>query len=334
MTTNCYAALQAKSPLQNYHYDPKPLAPDQVTIKITHCGICHSDVHLIDNDWQNSAYPLVPGHEIVGIISAVGNEVKHLQKGQRVGVGWECYSCGHCEWCARGEENLCKQQQATCNGNFGGFAESIQVHNRFVFPIPDTLSSAAVAPLFCGGITVYSPLRTHIHNPNLRIGVIGIGGLGHLALQFAHAFGCEVTAFSSSPAKLEEAKQFGAHHFIASTDSAALKKAANSLDFILATVNENLDWTAYMDVLRPKGKLCIVGAVKNNISVPSFALIRERKTICGSNIGSCPDINEMLQFAANHNIGAKTEIMPMAQANEGIIRVRSGKAHYRVVLEN
>jgi uncharacterized zinc-type alcohol dehydrogenase-like protein len=334
MKINCYAALNAKQPLQKFTYDAKPLGPNDVEVKITHCGICHSDIHLIDNDWQTSIYPLVPGHEIVGMVGELGSAVKHLQKGQRIGIGWEANSCGHCEWCARGDENLCSTQQATCVGNYGGYADAIRLNSRFVFPIPDALSSESVAPLLCGGATVYSPLQQYITNPSMRVGVIGIGGLGHLALQFAHAFGCEVTAFSSTTAKAEEAKQFGADHFVASADKNALSKVSNSFDFILSTVAADLDWTAYVNALRPRGKLCFVGALAAPINISAFSLIRGRKTICGSNIGSCPEINEMLQFAARHSIAAKTESMPMHDVNTALDKVRANKARYRMVLVN
>ena len=224
MTIHAHAAMAPRQTLNPFQYEPAGLGPWDVEVAITHCGICHSDIHLIDNDWGISSYPLVPGHEIIGTVEDAGAEVKHLKKGQRVGVGWQRGSCLVCEQCLKGNENLCPENRATCVGNHGGFAERIRVDSRFAFPIPDALASENAAPLLCGGATVYSPLKNYGVVPSMRIGVIGIGGLGHLALQFANAFGCEVTAFSSTPDKEKEAGLFGAHRFIASANLAAPKK--------------------------------------------------------------------------------------------------------------
>lgn len=333
MSIHCYAALTAKQALQKFEYDPKPLGVHDVEIQISHCGICHSDLHLIDNDWQRSVYPLVPGHEIIGVITALGNEVKHLQKGQRVGVGWLANACGHCEWCERGQENLCASKQATCVGNHGGFAEAIRVSSHFAFPIPDALVSETAAPLLCGGITVYSPLHRHV-TAGTRVGIVGVGGLGHMALQFAHALGAEVTAFSSSAQKIQETKHLGADHFVASNDKQALQTVANSLDFILVTATANLDWLDYINVLRPNGNLCFVSGLTTPVTVPIMTLIGNRKTVSGSNTGGCPEITEMLAFAAQHKIAAQTEVLPMDQVNAALDKVRANKARYRVVLMN
>ena len=334
MTIHSYAALAAKKPLEKFQYEPKEIGPWDVEVMITHCGICHSDVHLINDDWGMSTFPLVPGHEIVGIVSAVGPQVNHLEKGQRVGIGWQRSSCLTCEFCLRGEENLCPEQQAICMGNYGGFAESIRTDSRFVFLIPENLESENVGPLLCGGITVYSPFRRYGVQPAMKIGVIGIGGLGHLALQYARVFGCEVTAFSTSPDKEAEAKMFGAHQLICSSDSAAMEKAVNSLDFILSTIYADLDCAKYIDILRPNGKLCMVGASANPITIPAFSLLVGQKTVCGSAIGGRSMIREMLELSARHGIKAKTEIMHMAEVNTAIDKVRNGKARYRMVLKN
>lgn len=334
MKIQAYAAFSAKGVLEPFSYETKPLLAEEVEVKISHCGICHSDVHLIDNDWKNSVYPLVPGHEIIGTISAVGSDVRHLQMGQRVGIGWQCGSCMNCEWCHKGEENLCGHSQGVALNHFGGFAEKVRSNAQFVIPIPAQLASENAAPLLCGGITVYSPLKYYGVQPYMKVGVIGIGGLGHLALQFARAFGCEVTAFSSDPSKEKEAKQFGAHHFVASKDDKALQAHANSLDFILSTAHATLNWDAYLMVLRPHGKLCFVGVAADNLSIPVFSLLRGKKTICGSVIGAPNEITEMLNFAARHKIQALTQTLPMAKANEGLALVRANKARYRMVLCN
>ena len=334
MSFQGYAALKEKSPLEIFNYEPQVLGPHDVEISITHCGICHSDIHLIDNDWKTNIYPLVPGHEIIGIIKTLGTEVKHLHKNQRVGIGWQSDCCGKCEWCLVGEENSCSQQKATCLNNYGGFANAICMNSRFVFPIPEKLLSEKTAPLLCGGITVYSPLKQYITRLDMHIGVIGVGGLGHLALQFAHALGAKVTAFSSTPEKAAETASLGADYFINHTDKSALTKARNTLDFILCTVTAPLDWMAYLNILRPKGKLCFVSGLSTPINVPVNAFIRGRKTICGSNIGSCHEITEMLEFAALHNISAWTESLPMSDVNTALDKVRHNQARYRMVLVN
>lgn len=332
MKINAFAAKAPKMRLDPFSYAPAELRPQDVEVKITHCGICHSDLHLIDNDWGISQYPLVPGHEIIGTIVATGADVAHLVNGQRVGIGWQRGSCLHCELCVRGEENLCAHHVATCVGHHGGFAESIRVDSRFAFPIPDALTSENAAPLLCAGATVYSPFRRHGVRPDMRVGVIGIGGLGHLALQFANALGCEVTAFSSTPDKEQEARSFGAHHFIASNSKSDLENTGK-VDFILSTVFADLDWPAYLNVLRPNGKLCFVGVPANPIAIHIGMLLSNQKSVCASVIGSRWMISEMLDFAARHGIVAKTEIMPMARANDAIDKVRSNQARYRMVLK-
>ncbi len=209
MTISSWAATAADAPLQPFSYEPRELGPFDLEIAISHCGICHSDIHMLDNDWGMSTYPLVPGHEIIGTVRQAGSAVTKFTAGRRVGVGWQRSSCMECEWCVGGMETCCAGQQATCVGHHGGFAEAIRTDSRFAFAIPEDLPSAAAAPLLCGGVTVYTPLRDAVR-PSSRVGVIGIGGLGHMAIRFARAFGCEVTAFSTSPAKEEEARRLGA----------------------------------------------------------------------------------------------------------------------------
>lgn len=333
MKFDAFAALSARDKLTEFTYEPAPLNTNDIDIDITHCGICHSDLHLIDNDWQMSRYPLVPGHEIVGTVTAVGEGVTHLKKGERVGVGWQRGSCLNCEFCRRGEENLCPKTQATCVGAYGGFAKTIRLDSRFAFSIPAGLKSENAAPLLCGGITVFAPLVHYNVKPQHRVGVIGIGGLGHLALQFTSKWGCEVTAFSSSKDKEAEARAFGATKFVDSSDLKNLKKVRGTLDFIISTVHVDLDWNAYLDCLRPNGKLCFVGVPSQPISVPVFNLIGPQKSIVGSNTGGRPLIAEMLEFAARHGIEAKTEVVPMTSVNEALDRVRANKARYRMVLQ-
>lgn len=330
MKISGYAALHAKAPLQPFSYEAGPLLPNEVEVKVTHCGICHSDVHLVDDDWKESIYPLVPGHEIVGTIAALGNEVRDLKIGQRVGIGWQCNSCLTCEWCTKGEENFCDKFQGVALGHHGGFAEKVRSHSRFVIPIPDALTSEAAAPLLCAGITVYSPLSYYNVRPNMRVGVVGVGGLGHLALQFARAFGCEVVALDIFPDKESEAKKFGATQFIDINDKEILNQQIASFDFILAAIPVSLNWDFYLSLLRPHGKLCLLGS-GNNFELCVYSL-RKKKSICGDTIGSPETIKEMLAFAARHKIGAVTQTLPLEKANAALDIVRNNKARYRVVL--
>jgi uncharacterized zinc-type alcohol dehydrogenase-like protein len=310
------------------------LGAQEVEIGITHCGICHSDLHLISNDWGISQYPFIPGHEVVGTVSAVGSQVRSLQPGQRVGLGWQSNSCGDCEWCVRGMENLCPSQEATCVRRHGGYASRVRANARFVSPIPDALPSEQAAPLLCGGITVYSPLRQHDVNPSSRVGIIGIGGLGHIAIQFARVFGAEVIAFSTSAGKEEEARALGAHHFVNSRESKAMKEMTGSLDFILNTANADQDWNVYIQALRPTGTLCFVGVPPSPVSAHAFPLIAGTRSITGSPIGSPHRIREMLDVAARHGVKATTEEFSMARANEAIDKVKKNKVRYRAVLAN
>ncbi len=317
-----------------FRYDPGELGIHEVEIGITHCGICHSDLHLISNDWGMSQYPFIPGHEIIGSVTAVGTQVRSLKTGQRVGLGWQSNSCGVCEWCTRGLENLCASSEATCVHRHGGYASRVRANARFVVPIPDALPSEQAAPLLCGGITVYNPMRDNGINPTSRVGVVGIGGLGHLAIQFARVFGAEVTAFSTSAAKEEEARALGAHHFVNTRESKAMKEVAGTHDFILTTANADQDWGVYIQSLRPTGTLCFVGVPPSPVSVQAFPLIAGIRSITGSPIGSPHRIREMLDVAARHNVKASTESFPMAKANEAIEKVKKNKVRYRAVLAN
>lgn len=331
MSFHAHAAHSKKSALKPFVYEPAPLGPHDVEIRISHCGICHSDVHLVDGDWGMGSYPMVPGHEIVGTVTALGPEAAHLEAGARVGVGWQRGACLACDCCITGDENLCASNVATCVSNHGGFADRVRLDGRFAFPIPEGLASENAAPLLCGGATVYSPLRRWAR-PSMRVGVVGIGGLGHLALQFARAMGCEVTAISSTPDKEVEARSFGAHRFLATREAKALSSAASSLDFILSTVFVTPDWEGLVGALRPNGVLCLVGATSEPLSVQAFALLAGQKSVTGSAIGGRPAIREMLAFAARHGVAAKVQLRPLAEADAALGEVRKGRARYRVVL--
>lgn len=336
MTTpiRAFAATAAGQPLQRYEFSPGPLGDEQVEIAVESCGICHSDLSMLDNDWGMSVYPLVPGHEIVGRIVEAGPQVKRVTVGQRVGVGWNSGSCGACASCLSGDHNLCGAAEGTIVGRPGGFATRVRAHWTWAAPIPEALEAASAGPLFCGGITVFSPILSCGVRPTDRVGVIGIGGLGHLALKFLRAWGCEVVAFTSSESKREEALQLGAHRTLNSRDAAELAGAAGSFDFILNTTNVALDWNAYVAALKPKGRLHTVGAVLEPLGLAAFPLISGQKAVSGSPLGSPATVDTMLEFCTRHGIAPVTETFPLSRVNEALDHLRSGQARYRVVLEN
>ncbi len=329
-----YAAHAAGAELLPFKFDPGELKSHEVEIAITHCGICHSDLHLISNDWGISEYPFIPGHEVIGTVSAVATDVKSLTVGQRVGLGWQSNSCGECEWCLRGLENLCASMEATCVRRHGGYANRVRANVKFVIPIPDALPSEGAAPLLCGGITVYNPLRNHGVNPSSRVGVVGIGGLGHLAIQFAKVFGAEVTAFSTNVQKEEEARSLGAHRFVHSRETKSMRDVAGSLDLIISTINADQDWGVYLQALRPTGTLCFVGVPPSPVELQVFPLISGLRTVSGSPIGSPARLREMLDVAARHGVNATTENFAMARVNEAVEKVKKNKVRYRAVLAN
>jgi uncharacterized zinc-type alcohol dehydrogenase-like protein len=328
------ATHAAGAQLLPYKYSVGELGPHEVEVKITHCGVCHSDVHLIDNDWGLSKYPFIPGHEIVGTVTGVGSAVIDRKLGERVGIGWQADSCGICEWCRQGDEHLCAKAQPTCIGRNGGYADAIRVNSKFAIPVPEGMESENVAPLLCGGITVYSPLKNWLARPSSRVGVVGIGGLGHMGLQFARAFGCEVTAFSTSKDKEAEARELGAHNFVNTRENGEIKKAAGSLDLILSTVSADQDFQSFIAMLRPKGTMVVLGASPSPMQISAFSLIGGQKAIAGSPSGSPRDLYEMLDVAARHKVKAITEKFAMKDANKAVEKVKKNQVRYRAVLAN
>jgi uncharacterized zinc-type alcohol dehydrogenase-like protein len=329
-----YAAQTAGGPLARFDYDPGPLGPDQVEINVTACGICHSDLSMLNNEWGMTAFPFVPGHEAIGRIGAIGSQVTSRQVGETVGLGWVSASCMTCPQCMAGDHNLCQRGESTIVARHGGFADKVRCHAAWAIPLPSGLDPRRAGPLFCGGITVFHPILDLGVRPTDRVGVVGIGGLGHLAMQFLVAWGCEVTAFTTSDNKRDEALGMGAHHVVNTRDGAQLDAIAGTLDFILSTVNVPLDWNRFLGVLAPRGRLHTVGAVLEPIPVPAFGLISGQKTVSGSPLGSPETIRRMLEFCVRHGIMTTTEFFPLSRANEAIAHLASGKARYRVVLEN
>ena len=327
-----YAAFKAGGELKPFEFDPGDLGAHEVEIEVEYCGICHSDLNMIDNDWGMTEFPLVPGHEVAGTVAAVGEGVRNLQVGQRVGLGWHAGYCMTCSTCLAGDHNLCASAQGTIVGRHGGFADRVRAKAAAVIPLPDGIDMASAGPLFCGGITVFNPLLQFAIRPTDKVGVIGIGGLGHMALQFCKAWGCEVTAFTSSESKKEEALAFGAHRVVNSRDTAELETVAGQLDLILSTVNVKLDWNGYVSALRPKGRLHIVGATLEPLDLGAFPLIVGQRSVSGSRVGSPANIAVMLDFAARHDVKPVIETYALAEVNDALERLRSGKAHYRIVL--
>jgi uncharacterized zinc-type alcohol dehydrogenase-like protein len=312
--------------------DLGPLGSEDVEVAVEHCGLCHSDLSVCNNDWGNSQYPAILGHEVVGRVTAVGPNAKGLQVGQRVGVGWFSGSCMHCRQCMSGNHNLCPEAQATIVGHRGGFASHIRTHWAWAFPLAENLNFADAGPLLCGGVTVFAPL-VRFARPTDRVGIIGIGGLGHMGVKFAAAYGCDVTAFTSSESKFNEAMTFGANHVLTTKDAAAVRKLSGSFDLLISTVNVKLDWDAIIGTLAPNGRLHVVGAVLEPIPVAAFSLIMQQRSISGSPTGSPVMIDSMLDFATRHNIVPQTEHFPMSKINDAFARLESGKAHYRIVLD-
>ena len=331
---HAYAASAPHAPLEPFTFDPGELGPEDVEIQVSHCGVCHSDLSMLDNEWGMSEFPFVPGHEAVGTIVALGDHAKGLNIGQRVGVGWTAHSCLSCHECLSGDHHLCARGQGTIVSRPGAFADRLRVQWTWARPLPDGLDPATAGPLLCGGITVFSPLLQHSLPSTARVGIIGIGGLGHMALQFANRWGCEVHAFTTSDNKEAEARKLGAHYVHNTKRDVELKKIAGSLDLIISTINVPLDIPGLLGTLAPKGILHVVGAVPEPMSIPAFGLIFGQKSVSGSPVGSPTAIDRMLAFSARHSIAPVTETFPMSKVNDALDHLRAGKARYRIVLVN
>eukprot|EP00029_Vermamoeba_vermiformis_P011410 TRINITY_DN626_c0_g1_i1.p1 TRINITY_DN626_c0_g1~~TRINITY_DN626_c0_g1_i1.p1 ORF type:complete len:348 (-),score=75.36 TRINITY_DN626_c0_g1_i1:42-1085(-) len=335
-----WAAFEPKGQLSEWSYTPRPLGPHDIEIDITHCGMCATDLHRIDSGWGPSKYPLVPGHEIVGLVTHLGSEVTRFKVGQRVGVGAQCQSCHQCDDCNERLQAYCDKKVMTYGSTFsdgassyGGYAKNIRVDERFSFAIPENIKSEEAAPLLCAGITLYDPLKHFGAGPGKKVGIVGIGGLGHLGLKFARALGAEVYAISTSASKEEEAKKLGAHHFINTKDKASLEKNQDQLDLIVSTLNQDVDWQMYFSLVKRDGTFVIVGIPEEKLQIPAFSIIGKRLKFAGSAIGSPNEIEEMLKLASKDNIVANTQVWPLEKVNEAIAAFREGKPRYRYVLQ-
>ncbi|MCT4705403.1 NAD(P)-dependent alcohol dehydrogenase [Enterobacteriaceae bacterium H11S18] len=330
-----YAAAQAGAELELHEFDAGELLPEDVEVKVEYCGVCHSDLSMIDNEWGFSQYPLVPGHEVIGRVHALGSAAqdKGLKVGQRVGIGWTARSCGHCDACISGNQVNCQEGSVPTIMNRGGFADKIRANWQWAIPLPESIDIESAGPLLCGGITVFKPLLMHHVTATSRVGVIGIGGLGHIAIKLLHAMGCEVTAFSSNPSKKEEVLKMGADKVVNSRDPEALNALAGQFDLIINTVNVDLDWMPYFQALAWGGNFHSVGAVMKPFQVPAFTLISGDRSVSGSATGSPHELRSLMKLAGRAKVQPQIELFPMSKIKEAIQHVRDGKARYRVVLK-
>ena len=341
-TVKSYAAQSATSRLAPFSIPRRAPEPKDVQIEILYCGVCHSDLHQVRDEWHNTIYPCVPGHEIVGRVVRVGSEVKKFKEGDIAAVGCLVDSCRSCPSCREGLEQFCEQVPVfTYNGEdkisggvtFGGYSESIVVTEDFALRVPNGLDLAAVAPLLCAGITTYSPLRHWKVGKGQKVGIVGLGGLGHMAVKFANAFGAHVVLFTTSPNKTEDALRLGAHEVVVSKNEAEMKKHVNSFDFILDAVSADHDINAYLELLKRDGTLTLVGAPEKPLAVAAFNLIFKRRQFAGSLIGGIQETQEMLDFCGEHGITSDIELIRIDQVNEAYERMLKGDVKYRFVID-
>lgn len=342
MKTIGYAAHEAAAPLAPFDFERRALRPDDVAMEVLYCGICHTDLHQARNDWGRGTYPMVPGHEIIGRVTQVGRDVKLFAIGDHVGVGCMVDSCQHCDQCRKGEEQLCRhgntptyngRDRLTCEPTYGGYSKHLVVREAFALRVPDGLDLSRAAPLLCAGITTYSPLKTWNVSPGSRVGVIGLGGLGHMAVKLAAGFGADVTVFSRTADKRADALALGADRLLVSTDAAAMANAANSFDLIIDTVPVKHDVNPYMPLLDVDGTLVLVGQIGPLAEPSTVPLIMGRRRIAGSPIGGIAETQEMLDFCAKKNILPDCEMIRMDQINEAFERMDRSDVRYRFVID-
>ncbi|KAL1326854.1 hypothetical protein HN51_036978 [Arachis hypogaea] len=336
-----WAATDTSGQLSPFHFSRRENEADDVTLKILFCGVCHSDLHTIKNDWGFTTYPVVPGHEIAGIVTKVGSNVTKFKEGDRVGVGVIVDSCKECECCQQDLENYCPRTVYTYNSPYkgtrtqGGYSDFVVVHQRFVLRFPDNLPLDAGAPLLCAGITVYSPMKYYgMTEPGKHLGVAGLGGLGHVAIKFGKAFGLKVTVISGSPNKEAEAiHTLGADSFLLSSDPERMKAAMGTMDYIISTISAVHPLAPLLGLLKLNGKLVNVGLPSKPLQLPIFPLVGGRKLIGGSNFGGLKETQEMLDFCAKHNITANIELIKMDEINTAIERLSKSDVKYRFVID-
>ncbi|MCT7979658.1 NAD(P)-dependent alcohol dehydrogenase [Laspinema olomoucense] len=342
--TKAYSAASATSPLASDTIPRRDPTEHDVQIEILYCGICHSDLHSVRNEWSNvmaTVYPIVPGHEIVGRVTQVGSAVTKYKTGDLAGVGCMVESDGTCPHCQDGLEQFCSNLTLTFNSpdkhlggvTYGGYSDSIVVDERFVLRVPTNLDLPGVAPLLCAGITTYSPLRHWGVTKGQKVGVVGLGGLGHMGVKFAHAFGAQVVVFTTSPNKTEDALRLGADEVVISRNTDEMQKQAGSFDFILDTVSAQHDINAYLNLLRPDGNITLVGAPEKPLEISAFNLLMGRRRLSGSNIGGIPETQEMLDFCGEHNITADVEVIPIQKVNEAYERLLKSDVKYRFCID-
>lgn len=341
-TIQAYAAQSADSPAAPFGITRREPGTHDVEMKILFCGVCHSDLHQARNEWKNTLYPCVPGHEIVGRVTRVGDQVTKFKVGDLTAVGCMVDSCRECDPCKAGLEQYCTSLPTfTYNGEdkrsgghtFGGYSDSIVVDEAFVLRVPEGLDPAATAPLLCAGITTYSPLRHWKIGPGQKVGIVGLGGLGHMGVKFARAFGAHVVLFTTSPKKIEDGLRLGAHEVVVSTDAGAMRKHHGTLDFVLDAVSAQHDINAYLNLLKLDGTLTLVGVPENPLPVSAFNLILPRRRFAGSGIGGIAETQEMLDFCATHQITSDIELIPMQQVNEAWERLLKQDVRYRFVID-
>lgn len=330
---NAFAAFQPGSALETFEYELGPIEPDQVDITVESCGICHADISMLENAWGMTQYPFVPGHEIIGTVSAVGGYVSHLEVGDVVGLGWHAGYCMACSQCLNGDHNLCINASCTIVGRHGGFADIVRAKAASVIKLPQSINPRSAGPLMCGGIAVFNPLLQYEILPSSNIGVIGIGGLGHLALRFLRAWGCRVTAFTSNEAKHQDAICMGADDTLTSNDEKTFAANAGYFDLIISTVTAKLDWNQYITMLKPRGRLHFLGVVVEPLELNMVPMLFSQLSVSASPVGSPAAINTMMEFAGRHGIEPRTERFPMSQVNDAIEHLRAGNARYRIVLD-
>ncbi|MGB7159520.1 MAG: NAD(P)-dependent alcohol dehydrogenase [Tepidisphaeraceae bacterium] len=338
-----YAGTSPTTPLGPFKFDRREPTDHDVQIEILYCGVCHSDLHAVRNEWQNAVYPLVPGHEIIGRVTKLGSHVKGFRVGETVGVGCLVDSCRACPDCREGLENYCNGLVLTYNSpdkhmpgkmTYGGYSNQIVVDEHFVLHVSDKLDPAAAAPLLCAGITTYSPLRHWKVSAGQKVGVVGLGGLGHMAVKFAHALGAKTVLFTTSPGKAEDAKRLGADEVVISKNPDEMKRHALSFDFILNTVAAPHNLDQYIELLKRDGTMCLVGAPDSPHPSPNvFPIIFKRRALAGSLIGGLPETQEMLDFCAQHRIVSEVEIIPIQRINEAYDRMLKSDVKYRFVID-